>query len=106
MRPGKEAEYPLNIFNVWLDYREAQGDRRASIIREVNAKLGRKYDNNNFYRWKKQRANLPELIYTECVKPELPEALKWFFVTHEMPIRGIDFELLAEAVTPAIKMSQ
>lgn len=104
MRPGKDAEYPLNLFNLWLDYREAQGQSRAEIIREVNEKIKRRYDNNSFYRFKRQSVTVPEPLTTECMEPDLPEALKWYFTKNEWPVRGIDFDLLAEAVRPAVKI--
>lgn len=102
-KPGKEADFPLNLFNTWLDYRESLGQSRADVIREVNSVLDRKYDNDRFYKWKKQLLTVPESVILTFIEPELPDALKWFFKANGLPAKGIDFELLAQAVKPPVK---
>ncbi|WP_020211116.1 hypothetical protein [Gilvimarinus chinensis] len=103
--PGKQqnVEFPDCLFNTWLDYREAQGQTRAEVIREVNSKLDRKYDNNAFYRFKKRQKSVSDRLILDFVEPELADALKWWFNEHGYPIKGIDFEHLAAAVCPPVK---
>ncbi len=104
MQPGPQgAEFPSNLFNTWLDYRESKGQSRADIIREVNAALGRKYDNDRFYKWKKQKLTVAEPVVLQFINPELPAVLKWFYKTSGYPVKGIDFQALADAIRPAIK---
>ncbi len=104
MQPGRQGtEFPENLFNTWLKYRDSKGQSRAEIIREVNATLKRKYDNNIFYKWKKQKISVPDSILKEFVIPELPTILEWFYKTKGYPSKDINFQKLANAVRPAIK---
>lgn len=102
-KPSREVEFPLNLFNTWLDYRESLGQSRADVIREMNEVLDRKYDNDRFYKWKKQLLTVPEHVILSFIEPELPEALKHLFKVYGMPTRGIDFDFLAESVKPPVK---
>jgi hypothetical protein len=106
MSPGMKAEFPQNLFNTWLDYKESQGFNRAEVIRTVNDKVDRKYNNDRFYRWKKQRATVAELVIINFVYPDLPAVLEWFFKDQGYPVKGIDFDHLAGAVRPPIKLTQ
>lgn len=104
MQPGPQgSDFPDNLFNTWLDYRESKGQSRADIIREVNAVLGRKYDNDRFYKWKKQRMTVAEPVVLQFINPELPEVLQWFYQSKGYPIKGVDFQTLAAAIRPAVK---
>lgn len=98
MKPGKDATFPMNLFNTWLDYRESQGFSRAEVIREVNQKLKKNYYNERFYKWKKQIATVPEQVVTEFIEPELPQALRWFFNQQGFSMRGVDFDVLAQMI--------
>lgn len=104
MQPGPQgAEFPDNLFNTWLDYRESLGQSRADVIRELNRVLDRKYDNDRIYKWKKQKFTVAEAVMLQFVRPELPDVLRWFFNLHGYPIKGVDFEHLAAAISPAVK---
>lgn len=103
-QPGKNADFPENLFNTWLDYKESQGLSRADVIRSVNERLDRKYDNDRFYRWKKQKMTVAEPVMIEFIYPELAETLEWYFKEQGFPVKGIDFQKLADAVRPAIKL--
>jgi len=103
-RPGRlGAEFPDNLFNTWLDYRESLGQSRADVIREVNTRLDRKYDNDRFYRWKKQKMTVAEPVVIHFIYPELHKVLQWFFTNQGFPVKGIDFGVLAAAIRPAVK---
>lgn len=103
--PGKtkDVDFPECLFNTWLDYREAQGQTRADVIREVNAALDRRYDNNAFYRFKKRQKSVSDSVILKFVEPELGSALRWWFNENGYPIKGIDFDHLAAAIAPPIK---
>lgn len=104
MQPGPTAsEFPENIFNTWLDFREAKGQTRAEIIREVNIACERKYDNNTFYKWKKQQLSVPDNVLKAFVLVELADTLEWFYKDKGFSTRGIDFKELAKAVSPPVK---
>jgi len=103
MKPGKKSDYPENLFNTWLEYRESKGQKLTEIIQETNELLGRKYDNNSFYRWKKEKKTLPELFLYAVILPELPALLEYIFDVNEFSEHGVDFELLAEKIKPAFK---
>jgi hypothetical protein len=98
MKPGKDATFPSNLFNTWLDYRESLGFSRAEVIREVNQKLKKNYYNERFYKWKKQIATVPSQVLKDIVEPELPQALRWFFSQQGFPMREIDFDALAQMI--------
>jgi len=104
--PGRNTDFPENLFNTWLDYKESQGLSRADVIRSVNEKLERKYDNDRFYRWKKQRMTVAEPLVIEFIYPELAETLHWYFSQQGFPTKGIDFQKLADAVRPAVKLKE
>ena len=78
MQPGRKGktEFPENLFNTWMDYRSAQGHSRADIIREINIKLGRKYDNDRVYKWKHQKLPVPSSIIQNFIFTELVDVLK------------------------------
>ena len=97
-RPGKNATFPSNLFNTWLDYRESQGFSRADIIREVNQKLQKSYYNERFYKWKKELATVPKQVITEFIEPELPHVLEWFFECKGYPMQGVNFKALARLI--------
>lgn len=105
MAPGVKAEFPQNLFNTWLDYHEARGNSRADMIRTANEMLGRNYDNNSFFKWKKQRTTVSELVVINFIYPELPAVLQWLFEQQGYPTKGVDFEFLAAAVRPAVKLT-
>ena len=106
MTPGMKADFPQNLFNTWLDYKESQGLKRAEVIRAVNEMVDRKDDNDRFYRWKKQRAAVAEIVVINVIYPELAAVLEWFFNEQGYPTKGIDFEFLAGAVRPPVKITQ
>jgi len=106
-KPGKKGtEYPDNLFNTWLEYRVSKGDNQASIIREVNDALNRKYDNNTFYRWKKQQLSIPDLLIKQFINPELADILEWLFKTKKFSNRKMRFDTLAKAIQPPIKITE
>lgn len=101
MQPGN---YPNSLFKTWLDYRiEHLGQTRADVIREVNEKLDRKYDNDRFYKWLKTVMTVAEPVVIHFIEPELPDVLQWYFEKNNLNTKGIDFKELAEIVTPSIK---
>lgn len=98
MKPGRQgAVFPENVFNTWLDYREiGLKQKRADIIRELSSKLGRAYDNDRFYKWKKQKLSVPENVLVEVVYPELSDAITWLCKEKGWKLK--DPELIALAI--------
>lgn len=105
MQPGRtpKKEAPSNLFNTWLEYRLSKGQSKAEVIREVSAAVERKYDNDRFYKWSMQKLTVAEPVLLTFIYPELPEVLKHFYVKNNYSLSGIDFELLANAIRPAVK---
>lgn len=103
MKPGKSTSYPDSLFKTWLEYRESKGQSRADVIREVNQKLDRKYDNDRFYKWLKTNTTVAENVMLDFVIPELPDVLKWKYDLLGYESKGIDFVLLSSLVRPTIK---
>lgn len=102
----KEVNFPPNLFNTWLEYRQLVHDQsRAEVIREFNSKLDRKYANNIAYEWKKQNASLSENIIKEIIYPELPDLFRWYFERNNYDSSAVDFEKLANDFRPPIKLS-
>lgn len=101
---GKIAQFPPNLFNTWLEYRESEfGQSRADVIREFNEKLDKKYANSIAYQWKKQRAAVSDSVIKEIIEPELASLYQWYFSSKDYPTDGIDFEALAADFRPPIK---
>jgi len=92
-KPGRKTkkETPDNLFNTWLAYRETTSSR-ADIIREVSAKLERKYDNDRFYKWSKQILGCPQGVYDHCIYPEMAEVLEFYFdkIGYKLPKLKVD----------------
>lgn len=105
MQPGRtpKAEAPNNLFNTWLEYRLSKDQTKADLIREVNAAVDRKYDNDRFYKWSMQKLTVAENVLLTFIYPELPEVLKHFYSKNGYPTSGIDFDFLAESIRPAVK---
>lgn len=104
MASNIEIVYPENLLNTFLMYRrETRGQTQAEVIRELNERLGRKYDNNSVYRWKKQLKTLPEVVQNEIIRPEMIRMLEWLFHSQSWNRGTIDFELLSKFISPAIK---
>lgn len=103
MKPGKTAQYPSNIFNTWLDFNAANGIVQADLIRSVNAKLGKQYDNKTFHNWRKQLRTLPDVVINECITPDLPAVFEWYLDSHDRS--NLDCNELAAAFSPCVKLN-
>ncbi|MGH1472691.1 MAG: hypothetical protein ACRBCS_16030 [Cellvibrionaceae bacterium] len=101
----EESDFPKNIFNTWLDYRQSLGQSRADVIREVNLRLDRKYDNGRFYKWKKQTAAVPDDILIHFVFPQMVDVLGYVFKTNNFPKNNIDLKLLGDLLSPPVKIT-
>lgn len=102
MKRGRASEIPCNIFTTWLDYQESKGVIQAELIRQVNAKLGKAYDNKTFYNWKHQIRTLPDIVLNECITPELPMMYAWYFKNNKEA--KVNYEALAAAFAPCVKL--
>lgn len=102
MQPGRTPKKPAprNLFNTWLDYRLSKEQSKADLIREVSAKVERKYDNDRFYKWSTQQLNVPEPVLLEFIYPELPQVLEYFYNMNGYSTKDIDFNVLAETIVP------
>lgn len=104
MKPGKTATYEPNIFNTWLDYHLASGMTQAELIRRVNEKMNKKYSNMTFYNWKTKQRTLPDIVYSNCILPELADLYEWYFKQKCYPAKAVDFDSLAAAFSPCVKV--
>lgn len=104
MKPGKTATYDPNVFNTWLDYHLANGMTQADIIRRVNEKMNKKYTNMTFYNWKTKQRTLPDVVYASCILPDLAKLYEWYFKQKCQLTTAVDFQLLAAAFSPCVKI--
>ena len=99
-KPGRDSVAKMNLFSTWLEYRRSKGHSRADVIREVNAKFNRKYDNKTFHSWINETVSIPDLVITNVLKPELNELLTWFLNEHDIDESKIDLSILAHLILP------
>lgn len=103
MSSGKQAIYPHSLIDSWLNYRiKGKNETLTSIIKEVNFKLGRKYDNHSFWLWRSRLRNTPDEIVEKIIKKEIKDVLAWYFREHDASSVSVDFELLGGIFTGSI----
>jgi len=102
---GKSADFPKSLFLTWLDYRAKKFDQsRADVIKEVNLKVDRSYDNTRFYQWLKFKHSVPDIVLLKCVYPDMPEMLRYVFERNNWPTKDIDFDILSETIRAPVKI--
>ncbi|MET1256961.1 hypothetical protein [Aliikangiella maris] len=102
----KRSDYPKNIFNTWLEYRDQQhGETESYLIEIINEKLDKKFNKTTFYRWKKQEIALSDNVVEQFIYPDLIDMLKWFFNENGINIKDNDIKKLADKFKPQIKLN-
>ena len=89
-----------HLFCTWLAYRKSLGQTKAAVIREVNEKLGYKFDNKTYHNWEKQVKRVNKSVLKEFVRPDLPNVIKWYFARNEVLISDSDSEHFARLLMP------
>lgn len=99
-----KENYPDSLFKTWLDYRTVGLEQsRADVIREVNAKLDRKYLNTHYYKWLKLQNRAPDILMTEILIPELPKIIEWYFKNSSVKVSNLDLIDFSNKFKPPIK---
>jgi hypothetical protein len=112
--PGREADYPNNAFNTWVEYKlDQKCDSSNSadglytpkdIISEINDKLGTKHTVQRLSGWRALKdRSIPDAVIINVVNPEMVNVMKWYFTSKGCFDASIDLDALGVAFSVPAK---